>query len=375
MTKDTIYWIFSTLPQVLAALAGLIMAGLAIYDQNLKREIDRDSSLKSIINPIQKRLFRESMVFFIISVLAIIADVVAMGYAEEVQTYYEGAIKNDLTAVNEWKKWIWLLGGIGVLNFAALFLLFPLLYSVLNPNIRTKVRGKEKKKVMEELDKELNATTQVSPNKEKASSTMKTVSPELFSDYYHEFEKIVGDYFPDNRRLGRIENMSRLIRRLFDSGIIPREFKRPEIQNIVKLHNLQLHGEDIGQQNEKIVHILKELTHILRERLPEFMVDKLGERGEMWKRWIDNNVADFDEAHNLDQAIRYHQSYGEYNVLFNGYCIVVTPSDGKRLVLPHSAVQEFLRYLEARFSPSELSLEEEKSFQEDLAKIKDEEGE
>ena len=47
MTKDTIYWIFSTLPQVLAALAGLIMAGLAIYDQNLKREIDRDSSLKA----------------------------------------------------------------------------------------------------------------------------------------------------------------------------------------------------------------------------------------------------------------------------------------------------------------------------------------
>ncbi|MDE5874206.1 MAG: hypothetical protein K2H15_01060 [Muribaculaceae bacterium] len=47
MTKDTIYWIFSTLPQVLAALAGLIMAGLAIYDQNLKREIDRDSSLEA----------------------------------------------------------------------------------------------------------------------------------------------------------------------------------------------------------------------------------------------------------------------------------------------------------------------------------------
>lgn len=374
MTKDTIYWIFSTLPQVLAALAGLVMAGLAIYDQNLKREIDHDSSLKGIIYPIQKRLFRESMVFFIISLFAIIVDVVALGYAENVQTYYDEALKNNsVEALKEWTSRKWTLGGFVILNFAALSLLFPLLYTVLNPNIRATVRGKEKRKVMEELDKELNDNTSSAPNNEKDSSAIKTVSPELFSEYYNEFENIVGDYFPDNRRSGRIEDMTELVRRLFDSGIIPREFRQQEVQNIVKLHNLQLHGEDIGEQNEKIVHILKALTQILRESLPAFMVSSLGERGKMWKRWIDNNVADFEEAHNLDQAIRYHHSYGEYKVIFNGYHTVVTPSDGKNLVLPHSAAQEFLHYLEARFSLSGLSLEEEKSFQDALDKIRDEE--
>jgi len=54
MDKDTLYWILSTLPQVIGALTGLLVAGITFLFQSLDKEMEKDESSIPAIMEIKK---------------------------------------------------------------------------------------------------------------------------------------------------------------------------------------------------------------------------------------------------------------------------------------------------------------------------------
>ena len=80
---DTVYWIYSSVPQVLAALVGLIVTGVLFYYPSLDKRVEANLEFKDIVDTVKKRLHRYVGFLLISTAVAIALDIVIMRYASQ----------------------------------------------------------------------------------------------------------------------------------------------------------------------------------------------------------------------------------------------------------------------------------------------------
>ena len=151
ISEEAIYWIFSTLPQVLAALAGLVMTGLTLFDQNLGRRIDDVPSLSAVLQPLVDDTFRSGRKFFVFSIVCILLDVGALAYAEKIS---KGIAEVSVLGNGESIVWLSVFLLLLVGNCYTLGLLMPILNVTLSKKGRNRIIAKETDETKKALDAE-----------------------------------------------------------------------------------------------------------------------------------------------------------------------------------------------------------------------------
>lgn len=389
----------------MAALTGLVIAALTLFDQNLRKQIRKDDSLDTINSAIQSKVYLYAKVFFILSLLSIAIDVAILYYAPQLATFLQQKhllLSCQIALTNIAIILIFLL------NASPFLSLIPLINLILNPDSRNKLKDRLTEEVVKELneiDNETDNTTNTPvettaqpevPTENQGTPPESTDDPDRISIaprypnledsekneivgsklmmYYRKFEKVVRSFFPVPATGERNEPLSMLIRRLYDDKVFSKKIFN-ELRSITKLRNLYMHGGDIGEIDPKVIIRLDEITKTLRDKRAYFRKKfrTLNEE-QHYSNWIDKNVSDFEDAANLDQAVRYGIPFGEYKVVkFNDESIVIAPTGDKILLYDETEVKLFLDILEEKFTRIRgYSLEEQANFDQDLKKLLDE---
>ena len=58
MTSDTMYWLFSTAPQAIAALVGIVFTGMFFMSGNIDGRVREDSTLAEIAEEAKKAMYK-----------------------------------------------------------------------------------------------------------------------------------------------------------------------------------------------------------------------------------------------------------------------------------------------------------------------------
>lgn len=78
MDRNALDWLFSTAPQALAALVGLIFAGVAFIVGAIDKEMRQDATSEDILMAMKRQIHSDMKLLFQLSGVSIIADLVLL---------------------------------------------------------------------------------------------------------------------------------------------------------------------------------------------------------------------------------------------------------------------------------------------------------
>ena len=340
MDKDTLYWILSTLPQVIGALTGLLVAGITFLFQSLDKEMEKDESSIPAIKEIKKQIYTETKSLLVVSISAILIDVLLLGITPWLSTEL-----NSLPWIN-CIEWIFIsilcIVTIG-LNLGSFTMLYNILKRILNPEYQNKVNNL------------------LAEKENKNISTNDSVSAQEFLDYFIKFERKIRDFFPHSLQRDPLQS---LINQLVGENIISRD-DVGRIQSIINKRNIFAHGGNIGRVDNNTIEFLTKQIAELDNKLQSYLENRRVSRmEEVFKIWIKRYVEDFSDAEQLDQAVRYERDYGIYEASKDGDRLYIHISDGRPIYIANEASKKiFLKILEEIYSIGDgLSIEESASF-------------
>ena len=76
MDRNALDWLFSTAPQALAALAGLIFAGVVFMMGVIDKEVERDETLKDIYEEMKREIHGNLTLLYWLAGSSIIIDLI-----------------------------------------------------------------------------------------------------------------------------------------------------------------------------------------------------------------------------------------------------------------------------------------------------------
>lgn len=88
LETDTLYWIFSTLPQVLAAWTGLLLAGYTFFIQKLESTDSEDSYYTELSKIIKKQSHKKLSFIIYYAIVVIVIDVICLSIIP-IQSYWK----------------------------------------------------------------------------------------------------------------------------------------------------------------------------------------------------------------------------------------------------------------------------------------------
>lgn len=340
MDKDTLYWILSTLPQVIGAMTGLLVAGITFLFQSLDKEMEKDESSIPAISEMKQQIYAKTIVLLIVSILAILIDVISLGGTPWL---------SDKLSNLSWMKWMGQLivfficmVTVGI-NLYSFVMLFRILKKILNP------------------DYQKNVNNSLAEKENRNISTTDSVSPQEFLDYFIKFERKIRDFFPHSLQHDPLRS---LINQLVGENIISR-VDVGRIQSIINKRNIFAHGGNIGRVDNNTIDFLTKQIAELDSKLQSYLENRRVSRmEEVFKIWIKRYVEDFSDAEQLDQAVRYERDYGIYKASKDGNRLYIHTSDGRPLYIANETSKKiFLKILEDIYSTGDgLSIEESTSF-------------
>lgn len=65
--ENTLFWILSTLPQVIGAMTALLITGMTFFFEMLNKEVERRESLSTVAFAIKKIEFAKSIKLLVVS--------------------------------------------------------------------------------------------------------------------------------------------------------------------------------------------------------------------------------------------------------------------------------------------------------------------
>ncbi len=71
MDKETLYWLFSTAPQALAAIIGIVFTGLIFMSGNIDNRVREDPTLSEIGDEAKTIMHRNMKVIAVFNIIAI----------------------------------------------------------------------------------------------------------------------------------------------------------------------------------------------------------------------------------------------------------------------------------------------------------------
>lgn len=240
MDRNALDWLFSTAPQALAALVGLIFAGVAFIVGAIDKQMRQDASSEGILMSMKKQIHSDMKLLFQLSGVSIIADLVLLALnpiQEGLAFSFDGSFSPYLTVA----------GIILLMNVVTLIYSLWFIIKVASPDFFSKTV-----KQLSDLEREGDVDVK---------------------DYlmaYIEMEKALRAlpifYVPQGEKQLSVTEMLRELkyRQLLDARDVDEMF------DLTRLRNLIMHGGDIlhveSQKFENVKKYTKELE-VLKERL------------------------------------------------------------------------------------------------------------
>lgn len=224
MDKETMYWLFTTAPQALAALIGIIFTGMFFVAESIDNRAKEDQTLIEIVEAAKKALYKNMRVVAILSIITIIYDLVLVAFVDCIK----GNSFSDFS-----------IGLFAVLNVSSVIVTFKYVFQTVNPSYFSKIANN--------LSKEYKTGD---------------VKSEIFINHYIKFERAARDLAVINQMNARFTGTRDLLRILVSNGIItPEDEKR--MMEISKIRNLIVHGEKIEKVNRGYDEELQRITNII----------------------------------------------------------------------------------------------------------------
>lgn len=347
MSEETIYWIFSTIPQVIAALTGLSLTAITFLFSNLNDEVQKDKTLTEIIGKVEKKIHTETTYLIIWSLLAIAVDVAVLYFTEELGRFLTNSINES--AFETFMVCLALIAVV-IVNIVPFLSLYQLLTQILDPEFKDSIiKG-------------------MAQDENKGQKETRTAEPMEFMDYFRLFEKKTRELYSsfafDSRE--SILTLSKILKN--DHVITDKEYA--QLMKIIKMRNIFIHGGDIEKVDYFLIDILENVTEkIETEILSRKIKTPMSPRDRVFANWIENNVEDLTEAYELRQAILFHDRYGQYNAALDNGVLYVSSYDGRPLrINSDKAKEDFLSMLDKKFGTGGLGVEDSYNFNRSLEK-------
>lgn len=225
MDKETMYWLFTTAPQALAALIGIIFTGMFFVAERIDNRAKEDQTLIEIAEAAKKTLYKNMQVVAIFSIATIIYDLVLVGLVE------------IIVACDSLAEWV--IGLFIALNISTVFVTFKYVFQTVNPGYFSKIAA-------------------ILSKKYKTGD----VKSEVFIDHFIKFERAARDLPIVNQMNARFTGTRDIVRILVSNGIITPEDERTMME-INKIRNLIVHGEKIDKVSRSYDDELMRITGII----------------------------------------------------------------------------------------------------------------
>lgn len=227
MDKETMYWLFTTAPQALAALIGIIFTGMFFVAESIDNRAKEDQTLIEIVEAAKNALYKNMRVVAILSIITIIYDLVLVAFVDRIESIRDDSFTD------------WSIGLFAVLNVSSVIVTFKYVFQTVNPSYFSKIANN--------LSKEYRTGD---------------VKSEVFINHYIKFERAARDLAVIKQMNARFTGSRDLLRILVSNGIISPEDER-RMMEISKIRNLIVHGEKIEKVSRSYDEELQRITNII----------------------------------------------------------------------------------------------------------------
>lgn len=223
MEKETMYWLFTTAPQAVAALVGIIFTGMFFMAESIDNRAKEEHDLLEIADAAKTALYRNMKVVALLSAITIVYDLFLTSIAVKMANPYF-----CLT--------FWLVVAFAILNISTIWLTFKYVLQVVNPNYFDKIAA-------------------------NLSSKYQTgdIDKSVFINHFIQFEHVARNTPFIQKADGRYLSIPEIIRLLVSHEIINRD-EASQMYEINKIRNLIVHGEPIDKVDRKIDENLQKIT-------------------------------------------------------------------------------------------------------------------
>ena len=223
------YWLFTTAPQAIAALVGIIFTGMFFMAESIDNRVKEDQTLTEIAEEAKKRLYRNMKIVALLSAITIFYDLLLVGFVENIKN--TSAFQKDFS-----------IGVFAFLNIATVTMTFIYVFKTLNPGYFNKIAAN--------LSKEYKSGD---------------VDSETFINHFIKFERAVRNLNIVNQVNARFMGIRDILRILVSNKIITPEDEM-RMREINKIRNLIVHGEKIQKVSRSYDEELLRITDIINSK-------------------------------------------------------------------------------------------------------------
>lgn len=224
MEKETMYWLFTTAPQAIAALVGIIFTGMFFMAESIDNRVRADQSLTEIAEAAKTALYKSMRAVAVLAAITILYDLFLVAFVSEL------ADKDCC-----WTGWLIII--FAALNISTIYLVLLYVFQAVSPNYFDKIAA-------------------------NLSRKYKTgeVNSQEFINHFIAFERAVRNIPFIQQMNDQYASIPVIIRMLVSHEIINRD-EAGQIGEINKIRNLIVHGEPIEKVDRKIDDTLQEITN------------------------------------------------------------------------------------------------------------------
>lgn len=261
LSENQNLYIFSTQSQVLSAIYGLTLTGYIFLRNHQEREVEKDISLSDIIKTIQKKEYSFLIMLTIVSVFAILLDLLTLSMYLSDNRLLNISVKNSATALF-----------INSLILISFFILKALKADKYN-EVSKEIMMNEEINVRKILGEE-----PILKNNDGNELNNGLFLFGLFMDSFVELEQNIGKLYdmvyskemtsaPNANYVNRKLSLSRMLKDLAGANALS-PFIVPEVSALIKYRNALVHTNDVDPSQHMVNSVTKineEIKRVLAE--------------------------------------------------------------------------------------------------------------
>ncbi|EPG4816336.1 hypothetical protein QEK11_003949 [Klebsiella aerogenes] len=270
LSENQNLYIYSTQAQVLGAVYGLTLTAYVFLRNHQEREIEKDPTLDEIISTIQTKEYCFLIVITILSILAILFDLLTLTLYLDGSRWIIVATKNAATSL--------FVFSLLLISYFILKALKADKYESVGMEIIKDVELKNEES--SKIDNVNESHVSIDNSSDKGyvlygifmelfiniENNLGLLYEKVYKKGYAESNLISNSdgFIPPNRR--RLA-LSRLVKALIDARAIP-EYLMPEIMSLIKYRNALVHTKDVDPSQQMVRNakdINNEIEHLLKE--------------------------------------------------------------------------------------------------------------
>lgn len=227
MDENTMYWLFTTAPQAIAALVGIIFTGMFFMAESIDNRVRADQSLTEIGDTAKTALYKNMRIVAVLAAATIVYDLFLVAIVK--------FMANESFCLSGW-----LIIFFVALNFSTIICALNYVFQAVSPNY------------FNEIAKNLSS-------KYKSGE----VDKQVFLGHFIDFERVARNLPVVRQMDGRYFSIRDILRVLVENQMItPNESRM--MSEISKVRNLMVHGEPIEKVDRKLDDELQRITNKIK---------------------------------------------------------------------------------------------------------------